>query len=97
MGTGSSDSMRTIPTPIEDLASTHVVDIAVGDTYVLALTHDSGLFAWGNNTMGQCGLGYLTSPVTRPRRVSSLDSVSICQISAGTSHAVAWTAPPTDR
>lgn len=97
LGSGSSDSMRTIPTPIEDLASTHVVDIAVGDTYVLALTHDSGLYAWGNNTMGQCGLGYLTSPVTRPRRVSSLDSVSICQISAGTSHAIAWTAPPTDR
>lgn len=97
LGTGNSESTRLIPTPVEDLASTHVVDIAVGDTYVLALTHDSGLLAWGNNTMGQCGLGYLTSPVSRPRRVTSLDSVSICQISAGTSHAIAWTAPPTDR
>ena len=47
--------------------------------------------------MGQCGQGHSQSPVTSPRKVIGLDGVAIHQISAGTSHSVAWTALPTDR
>lgn len=47
--------------------------------------------------MGQCGQGHAQSPITRPKRVIGLDGVSVHQVSAGTSHSVAWTALPTDR
>ena len=47
--------------------------------------------------MGQCGQGHSTSPITRPCKAVGLDGVAIHQISAGTSHSIAWTALPTDR
>lgn len=47
--------------------------------------------------MGQCGQGHSQSPITRPRKVVGLEGVAVQQISAGTSHSVAWTALPSDR
>ncbi|MEE6523754.1 hypothetical protein FKM82_022788 [Ascaphus truei] len=47
--------------------------------------------------MGQCGQGNSTGPITKPKKVSGLDGVAIQQISAGTSHSLAWTALPRDR
>ena len=47
--------------------------------------------------MGQCGLGHTTTPVWRPRKVLGLDGVPVQQVSAGTSHSCACTAPPRDR
>lgn len=58
---------------------------------------DNEVYAWGNNSMGQCGQGNSTGPITKPKKVSGLDGVAIQQISAGTSHSLAWTALPRDR
>lgn len=58
---------------------------------------DNEVYAWGNNTMGQCGQGHTQSPITRPKKVMGLEGVAIHQISAGTSHSFAWTALPKDR
>ena len=58
---------------------------------------ENEVFAWGNNAMGQCGQGHYQSPVTVPKKVVGLESVSVQQISAGTSHSMAWTAVPSDR
>lgn len=55
------------------------------------------MYAWGNNAMGQCGQGHTSTPVTKPKKVIGLEGVSIQQITAGTSHSLAWTAVPTDR
>uniref|UniRef100_A0A671MPI0 HECT-type E3 ubiquitin transferase n=1 Tax=Sinocyclocheilus anshuiensis TaxID=1608454 RepID=A0A671MPI0_9TELE len=55
------------------------------------------VYAWGNNSMGQCGQGNSTGPITKPKKVIGLDGVAIQQISAGTSHSLAWTALPRDR
>lgn len=41
--------------------------------------------------------GNCQSPVSKPKKVVGLDNMPIHQISAGTSHSVAWTAIPTDR
>lgn len=35
--------------------------------------------------------------ITKPKKVVGLDGVAIQQISAGTSHSLAWTALPRDR
>ena len=67
---------------------------------VISISHLMSLliqvYAWGSNTMGQCGQGHTLSPITRPKKVVGLD-VAVHQISAGTTHSVAWTAIPTDR
>nr|CAD7438539.1 unnamed protein product [Timema bartmani] len=80
----------------DDLSGASAGRGAVIGANVLALTHDCEVYAWGNNSMGQCGQGHSTSPITRPRKVMGLDGISINQVSAGTSHSVFWTALPAD-
>ncbi|XP_028822113.1 probable E3 ubiquitin-protein ligase HERC1 [Denticeps clupeoides] len=97
LGCGSSEATALRPKQIEELAATRVVDLSIGDSHCLALSHDNEVYAWGNNSMGQCGQGNSTGPITKPKKVIGLDGVSIQQISAGTSHSLAWTALPRDR
>ncbi|KAJ1527946.1 hypothetical protein ONE63_007879 [Megalurothrips usitatus] len=97
VGCGTADMMTLIPHKVDDLAGAHVLDIAAGDSHCLALTDDCQVFAWGNNSMGQCGQGHSTTPLSRPRRVVGLEGVPVRQMSAGTSHSIVWTALPTDR
>ncbi|XP_041442593.1 probable E3 ubiquitin-protein ligase HERC1 isoform X2 [Xenopus laevis] len=97
LGCGSSEATALRPKLIEELAATRIVDISIGDSHCLSLSHDNEVYAWGNNSMGQCGQGNSTGPITKPKKVSGLDGVAIQQISAGTSHSLAWTALPRDR
>lgn len=46
--------------------------------------------------MGQCGQGHTSSPITRPLKVVGIDGVIVRQISAGTSHSIAWTTVPSE-
>ena len=55
------------------------------------------VYAWGTNSMGQCGQGHSTGSITLPAKVHGLQGKQIQQISAGTSHSVVWTAVPLDR
>ncbi|XP_056269201.1 probable E3 ubiquitin-protein ligase HERC1 isoform X3 [Pseudoliparis swirei] len=97
LGCGSSEATALRPKLIEELATMRVVDVSIGDSHCLALSHDNEVYAWGNNSMGQCGQGNSTGPITKPKKVVGLDGVAIQQISAGTSHSLAWTALPRDR
>ncbi|XP_030232116.1 probable E3 ubiquitin-protein ligase HERC1 isoform X5 [Gadus morhua] len=97
LGCGSSEATSLRPKLIEELATTRLVDISIGDSHCLALSHDNEVYAWGNNSMGQCGQGNSTGPITKPKKVVGLDGVAVQQISAGTSHSLAWTALPRDR
>ncbi|XP_028981614.2 probable E3 ubiquitin-protein ligase HERC1 isoform X4 [Esox lucius] len=97
LGCGSSEATALRPKLTEELATTRVVDISIGDSHCLALSHDNEVYAWGNNSMGQCGQGNSTGPITKPKKVVGLDGVAIQQVSAGTSHSLAWTALPRDR
>lgn len=97
MGIAASEMTSLLPQLVEDLSAVRIVDVAVGDSHILALTNDSEVFSWGNNSMGQCGQGHSSSPITRPRRVLGLEGVPVNQMSAGTSHSIFWTASPSDR
>ena len=98
LGSGSAEAFSHCPQQVEDLCDVYVVDISVGDSHCLALAQDSSVYAWGLNSMGQCGLGHVNSPIVRPAKVkASLDGVPIHQISAGTSHSMAWTTLPSDK
>uniref|UniRef100_A0A8C1RPW7 E3 ubiquitin-protein ligase HERC1 n=1 Tax=Cyprinus carpio TaxID=7962 RepID=A0A8C1RPW7_CYPCA len=99
LGCGSSETTSLRPRLIEELSITKIIDISCGDSHCLhyLLTLKNEVFAWGNNAMGQCGQGHTSTPVTKPKKVIGLEGVSIQQITAGTSHSLAWTAVPTDR
>lgn len=84
LGLGSADAICLQPLLVEDLTPYRIVDISAGDTHCLALTDEHVVFAWGTNSMGQCGQGHITTPVCRPLKVVGLSGVNIRQISAGT-------------
>ncbi|KAJ7986812.1 hypothetical protein DPEC_G00332260 [Dallia pectoralis] len=97
LGCGSSETTSLRPRFIEELSVTKIIDISCGDSHCLALSHENEVYAWGNNAMGQCGQGHTSTPITKPKKVVGLEGVSIQQITAGTSHSLAWTAVPSDR
>nr|CAB3252556.1 probable E3 ubiquitin-protein ligase HERC1 [Phallusia mammillata] len=97
LGCGPSDATYMKPTIVEELRNCRIVDIASGDGHCLVLSHTNEVYSWGNNAMGQCGLGHTTSPISTPTRVTALSNLNVHQISAGTSHSLAWTALPLDR
>ena len=98
LGFGSAEAISLAPQLIEDLADIFIVDISVGDTHVLALSKDCQVYSWGINSMGQCGQSHVHSPIVRPEKVKiGLDGYPIHQISAGTSHSMAWTTVPPDK
>jgi alpha-tubulin suppressor-like RCC1 family protein len=38
------------------------------------------VYAWGLNTMGQCGLGNAHSPIVSPQKILALDGIPIHQV-----------------
>ncbi len=99
LGSGSAETINLSPQLIEDLMDEVIVDISVGDSHCLALTQDCQVYAWGVNSMGQCGQGHIHTPIVRPAKIKfSLDGgLQIHQISAGTSHSMAWTTLPPNK
>lgn len=99
LGLGTVDHVCLVPTLLQDLTPYRIIDIAAGDSHCIALgdsaSSQHAVFTWGVNNMGQCGLGHASSPLVRPQRVTALRGVPIRQISAGTSHSLAWMAAPT--
>ena len=58
---GLNSSDLYIHTPMRlygKLASKKVVQVACGEAHTLALTHEGEVFAWGQNSNGQLGLGF---------------------------------------
>lgn len=80
---GSADAIWLQPLLLDDLTPYRIVDISAGDNHCLALTDENIVFAWGTNSMGQCGQGHTSSPIMRPLKVVGLDGIPIRQISAG--------------
>uniref|UniRef100_A0A3Q0T2B1 Uncharacterized protein n=1 Tax=Amphilophus citrinellus TaxID=61819 RepID=A0A3Q0T2B1_AMPCI len=85
-----------VPTLVKDISG--VGQVACGSSHTIAVAQDgqNEVYAWGNNTMGQCGQGHTSTPIAKPKKVLGLEGISIQQITAGTSHSLAWTAVPTD-
>lgn len=54
---GHSPGLASSSTPLEALVPEEVVAVAAGDWHALALGASGGVWAWGCNRSGQCGLG----------------------------------------
>jgi alpha-tubulin suppressor-like RCC1 family protein len=86
------DEDRTVATRITgDLDDRKVVLIDHGNGASYAITEDGALWAWGQNSNGQLGLGDLTHRFT-PTQVAALAGEQVVAVSAGTAHTLALTA-----
>ncbi|KAL7976144.1 hypothetical protein Chor_008241 [Crotalus horridus] len=67
---GHGDTKRVdAPKPIEVLSSETVVSAACGRNHTLALTENGSVFAFGENKMGQLGLGNQTDAIPSPTQI----------------------------
>jgi alpha-tubulin suppressor-like RCC1 family protein len=83
LGIGSSGGLRTTPAQVGSLTNWAKVD--AGNTHSLAIKTDNTIWAFGDNTYGNLGLGDTTvrnSPV-------QIGSLTWSQITAGTNHSAA--------
>jgi len=80
------------PTPSENwelFSSLEIIQISAGKGFTLALASDGTVWAWGKNTVGQCGTGQRTAYELCSKVIGLTD---IVYISAGSSHSLAVTA-----
>jgi len=68
LGQGDCKNRRN-PTLIESLSGYKTVAVVTGRYHSLILTEDGQVFAFGDNSSGQCGVGSKESQVTNPKRV----------------------------
>ena len=68
------------PQEVQGLAGYFVEDIACGAEHSLALTCTGDVWAWGNNSEGQLGIGHTNTPVREPQLVPCLSGKNIKQV-----------------
>ena len=80
-------SRRPDPLDLEMDEEGAVLRVACGDNHSLAVTRDGAVFAWGNGSSGQLGLGSF-SDVSFPQQVFALSNpaIEILQVAAGSVH-----------
>ncbi|KAK2490179.1 hypothetical protein MC885_007775, partial [Smutsia gigantea] len=66
-----------------------IIQITCGDYHSLALSKGGELFAWGQNSYGQLGVGRIFASTPTPEIVEHLSGVPLVQISAGEAHSMA--------
>ncbi len=80
---------RTTPLQVHLPAGTTVTAIAAGDDYVLALTSNGQVLAWGYNEWGQLGNGVTGGESDVPVAVHLPAGTTVTAISSGAGHALA--------
>ncbi|KAI8068615.1 regulator of chromosome condensation 1/beta-lactamase-inhibitor protein II [Gongronella butleri] len=89
LGLGIQESDVTQPTMVTDLLDEDIIDIACGDSHVLAMASSGKLFSWGSNDHGALGRATVDADSFTPRPVQGLSKVSVTQIAAGSSFSMA--------
>ncbi|XP_068797623.1 E3 ISG15--protein ligase HERC5 isoform X2 [Struthio camelus] len=74
---------------LKELGNRHIVQIACGDHHSMALSREGELFAWGQNTHGQLGVGAQVAHTPEPQLVEGLKGIALAQIAAGGAHSLA--------
>ncbi|XP_078385990.1 putative E3 ubiquitin-protein ligase HERC4 [Cetorhinus maximus] len=77
------------PQLLKSLSETNIIQVACGNHHSLALSKGGKLFAWGQNTYGQLGLGTKGGSEDSPQCVTSLTGMPVAQITAGGEHSFA--------
>ncbi|XP_078065271.1 putative E3 ubiquitin-protein ligase HERC3 [Mustelus asterias] len=77
------------PQLLKGLSTRNIIQVACGNNHSLALSKDGEIFAWGQNTYGQLGLGTQEASQSVPQSVISLTGMPVAQITAGGEHSFA--------
>jgi alpha-tubulin suppressor-like RCC1 family protein len=85
LGNGSAEPLSTVPVPVQGL--TNVVAITAGENFNFALSDDGTVFAWGDNSVGELGIGSSVPDSDVPVQVPGLTGVK--EVASGTEHALA--------
>ncbi|XP_072112577.1 probable E3 ubiquitin-protein ligase HERC4 [Mobula birostris] len=78
----------TKPKLFSVLAEKCVVQVACGKSHSLALCKDGRVFAWGQNSQGQLGLGKFVESTQSPQCVTTLARIPLAHIAAGRVHTI---------
>ncbi|KAL9651536.1 hypothetical protein ABK040_001482 [Willaertia magna] len=91
LGDGSTLN-RDLPVEISSMNGINITQIATGDSHTLILTSEGIVYSFGNNNVGQLGLGS-TSSVNLPTQINmaALDTPIVTQIAAGSFHSLVLT------
>ncbi|XP_055488491.1 probable E3 ubiquitin-protein ligase HERC3 [Leucoraja erinacea] len=79
------------PQLFRSLSESNIIQVTCGNNHSLALSKDGQVFAWGQNTFGQLGLGTRGPLSCDPQTVKSFSGVPVAQITAGGEHSFALT------
>ena len=100
-GSAVSGCVEAVPRPVATLAGVAVTSVAASQRHVVVTSSSQGVtYAWGDNTYGQLGTGGTSTerqasaapPFWLPRRLASLDNVTLVSLAAGQHHSLAATA-----
>ena len=96
--------MQSSPRVVAGLRGQHMVDVSCGAMHTIAAT-STGVYSWGNNTHGQCGIGMSASArggsgggvdgdgaahnISVPQLVPSLIGTKVKAVSCGSGHSCA--------
>ncbi|MGH0142630.1 UNVERIFIED_CONTAM: hypothetical protein FKN15_076509 [Acipenser sinensis] len=87
---GTEECVR-VPRTIKSLSDVQIIQVACGHQHSLALSKGSQIFSWGQNKIGQLGLGCENKSQCSPQIIRSLLGVPFAQIAAGGAHSFALT------
>nr|XP_054774150.1 probable E3 ubiquitin-protein ligase HERC4 [Lytechinus pictus] len=90
MSSGGREDKRK-PRLLKSLSSCQVAQVACGSLHSMALTRDGRIYAWGDNSFGQLGIGVPGRTLYRdhPQLLSSLPGVPIRRLACGGWHSFA--------
>lgn len=89
LGIGEFKEINFMPMKIKALADIKIIQVSCGHYHSLALSEDSQVFSWGNNSQGQLGLGKKFCSQASPQKVKSLEGIPLAQVAAGGTHSFA--------
>ncbi|KAK0179955.1 hypothetical protein PV327_005649 [Microctonus hyperodae] len=90
VGSGISTNQNTPRKINSGLTGKKIVQIYCGQTSSMAVTNNGEVYAWGNNSVGQLGIGSYINQLS-PQRVTGLVGVVIEKVVCGYSHTMALT------
>ncbi|XP_054543881.1 probable E3 ubiquitin-protein ligase HERC6 [Talpa occidentalis] len=89
LGAGEDKKISLVPVEIKTFTDIKIIQVSCGHYHCLALSEDGQVFSWGNNNYGQLGLGKVSPPQAKPKRVESLLGIPMTQVAAGGNHSFA--------
>lgn len=94
-GTGVGINQNThlsTPTQVKESSTTYITNVktvSAGDNHSLALKDDGTVYAWGNNNVGQLGIGCFLGNCSIAYFARKVDITNIKQIASGGDHNLA--------